>query len=95
MKLHPRTDKLLRQMGQDIRTWRMAQRLTATAVADRAGITRVTLHQIEKNPASVAFGNVFAVLSVLGVDEDTARAIDPTKSLRGQTLLAAVARREL
>ena len=53
MKLHPRTEKLLRRVGEDIRTWRVSQRLTATAVADRAGITRVTLRQIEKDPAAV------------------------------------------
>lgn len=95
MKLHPRTERLLRRMGEDIRTWRMAQRLTTTAVADRAGITRVTLHQIETNPGSVAFGNVLAVLAVLGVDEAVAQAIDPTQSPRGQTILAASARGEI
>ena len=95
MKLHPRTEKLLRRVGEDIRTWRVSQRLTATAVADRAGITRVTLRQIEKDPAAVSFGNVLAVLAVLGVDEEVARAIDPTQSMRGQTILAAAARGEI
>jgi Helix-turn-helix. len=95
MKLHPRTEKLLRRMGEDIRTWRVSQRLSTTAVADRAGITRVTLRRIEKDPTAVSFGNVLAVLAVLGVDEELARAIDPTQSLRGQTILAAAARGEL
>lgn len=95
MRLHPRTAQLTTKIGTDIRTWRMAQGLSATAVADRAGITRATLRAIETEPTKVAFGNVLAVLAILGLDEDVAAAIDPTQSERGQTLLTAAARKEL
>lgn len=95
MKLHPKTERIMRKIGEDIRTWRVTQRLTATSVADRAGITRVTLRAIERNPGSASFENVMSVLAVLGLDEAVGTAIDPTQSIRGQTLLTAAARKEI
>ncbi len=95
MRLHPKTTRMIGKAGVDIQTWRRIQGLTATAVADRAGITRATLRSIESDPASVSFGNVVAVLAVLGVDEAVFAALDPAQSERGQGLLTAAARREL
>jgi len=95
MKLHPKTEKLLGKMGSDIKTWRLAQGLTASRVADRAGITRTTLRDIENNPSTVRLENLMAVLAVLGLDEAVASAIDPTQSIRGQTILMASARKEI
>ena len=95
MQLHPRTERLMCQLGADVRTWRVAQRLSATTVADRAGITRATLRVIETNPGTVSFQNVLAVLAVLGLDEAVAAAVDPTSSTRGQLLLTAAARKEI
>lgn len=84
--LHPAVERRLATIGPSIRAWRLARGLTATAVADRAGISRPTLRQIEKDPSGVAFANVFAVLSVLGVDEKVARAVDPMEDLVGRAL---------
>lgn len=94
MQLHPKTGRMIRRIGDNMRTWRVAQRLTATEVADRAGITRATLRTIESNPGSVSFHNIFAVLTVLGVDETVAAAFDPVNSERGQAVLTAAARKE-
>lgn len=94
MRLHPKTRDLMAKMGTDIRTWRRAQGLTAAGVADRAGISRMTLHNLETNPGSVQFENLLAVLAVLGLDEAVGAAIDPTQSVRGQTLLAAAVNRK-
>lgn len=95
MRLHPKTERLIEAAGRDISTWRTLQGLTATAVADRAGITRTTLRTIERNPASASFQTVMAVLAVLGLDESVAQALDPTQSERGQALLTARARGEV
>ena len=64
MRLHPKTEELIARMGRDIQTWRKIQRLTATVVAGRAGITRTTLRSIEANPGTASFENVLAVLAV-------------------------------
>ena len=73
---HPRTRRLLDRVGPSIRLWRRAQGLTAEQVADRAGISRPTLRMIETHPERVTFGNVLAVLAVLGVDDAVVAAID-------------------
>lgn len=88
---HPATSRRLATIGPSLRTWRKAQGLTASSVADRAGVSRPTLRAIETNPSSVSFGNVFAVLSVLGLDADLARTLDPMESSRGQELVRAQA----
>lgn len=95
MRFHPKTERLLDQMGTNVETWRVIQGLTASEVADRAGITRNTLRTIESDPARASFGNVLAVLAVLGIDEALAAAIDPAQSFRGQSLLTAKARGEI
>jgi len=95
MNLHPKTEQLLGKMGSDLKTWRVVQGLTASRVADRAGITRTTLRDIENQPGSVRLENFLAVLAVLGLDETVAAAIDPTQSIRGQTLLTAAVRKDL
>ena len=66
-----------------------AQGLTAEQVADRAGISRPTLRTIETHPERASFGNVMAVLAVLGVDEAITTAIDPLESERGRALVLA------
>ncbi len=93
MGLHPRTRRLLSRIGESLRTWRIIQGLTATMVADRAGITRTTLRAIEEHPETARFENIIAVAAVLGLDTDIARAFDPVESDRGRILLESAARR--
>jgi transcriptional regulator with XRE-family HTH domain len=67
----PKTQSILTQMGEQIRLARLRRRLTAELVAERAGISRVTLSNIEKGSPSVAIGSYAAVLHALnGMDKD-------------------------
>lgn len=67
----PKTQSILTQMGDQIRLARLRRRLTAELVAERAGISRVTLSNIEKGSPSVAIGSYAAVLHALnGMDQD-------------------------
>lgn len=67
----PQTQRLLNQMGEQIRLARLRRRLTAELVAERAGISRMTLSNIEKGSPSVAIGSYAAVLHALnGMDRD-------------------------
>lgn len=67
----PQTQRLLNQMGEQIRLARLRRRLTAELVAERAGISRMTLSNIEKGSPSVAIGSYAAVLHALnGMDMD-------------------------
>lgn len=66
----PKYDRLLQQMGENIKLARKRRKLTAIQVAERADISRTTLYQLEKGEPGVAMGAYFNVLRVLGLQED-------------------------
>ena len=68
--LFPRLQKILDQLGENIKLARKRRKLTTIQVAERAGIDRSTLYQIEKGNPSVSIGAYFNVLRVLGLHED-------------------------
>ncbi len=67
--LLPKHQRLFAQLGETLRLARLRRRLSAEMVAERAGISRVTLHKIEKGTPSVAIGSYFMVLHVLGLEQ--------------------------
>lgn len=69
--LLPETEKILEQMGLQIKYARLRRKLTSELVAVRAGISRATLVSIEKGSPSVAMGCYAAVLHALNyMDKD-------------------------
>lgn len=62
----PNTSQL-QALGAQIRAQRKALRLSATVTAEAAGMSRVTLHRIEKGEASVAMGTWCSALAALGM----------------------------
>lgn len=67
----PETQDILQKMGKQIRLARLRRRLSAELVAERAGISRATLWQVEKGTPSVAIGTYAAVLHALNrMDQD-------------------------
>ena len=63
--LLPNTEKILVQMGEQIRLARLRRDLRTELVAERAGISRATLNNVEKGSPSVAIGIYAAVLHAL------------------------------
>lgn len=69
--LLPKTQRILEQMGEQIKYARLRRKLSAELVAERAGISRATLWAIEKGTPSVSIGMYAAVLHALNnMDED-------------------------
>ncbi len=68
--LFPQHQQLLAQVGENIKLARKRRRLTTVQVAERAGIDRSTLYEIEKGNPSVSFGAYFNTLRVLGLQDD-------------------------
>jgi transcriptional regulator with XRE-family HTH domain len=68
--LFPKYQKMLEQMGENIKLARKRRRLTTQQVAERAGISRNTLYLLEKGNPGVSIGALFNVLRVLNLHED-------------------------
>ena len=67
----PKTAEILEQMGEQIKLARLRRRLSTELVAERAGISRATLWNVEKGSPSVAIGIYAAILHALGnMDSD-------------------------
>ncbi|MBF9144492.1 helix-turn-helix domain-containing protein [Hymenobacter properus] len=67
--LLPRLVQLLAQSGENIRLARLRRKLSAALVAERAGISRNTLHAIEQGSSTVSMGGYLQVLFVLGLEQ--------------------------
>lgn len=58
----------LRALGRQIRAHRKSLRVSATAAAQAAGVSRVTLHRIEAGEPSVTMGAYLNAMVALGLD---------------------------
>jgi transcriptional regulator with XRE-family HTH domain len=91
-KLPPTTQRMLETLGENVRMARLRRALTTARVAERAGISRKTLYQIERGSAAVALGHYAAVLFVLELDAELGGvgAADPLgRTLQDGRMLAA------
>ena len=70
MVVLPSQQKILQQLGEDIKLARLRRKLSAEQVAERAGISRSTLWQVEKGMPSVAIGTYLQVLFVFGLEKN-------------------------
>lgn len=61
----PDVEVRAKKIGSQIRLRRKALGVNATVVAESAGMSRVTLHRIERGALSVTFGAYLAILDVL------------------------------
>ena len=68
--LLPSTDTLLRQFGDRLRLARRRRRLSAKQVAERAGMSPMTLRSLERGGSGVTMGAYLAVMQILGIEKD-------------------------
>ena len=68
--LFPRLTKILEELGENIKLARLRRKLSTKQVAERAGISRSTLWQIEKGLPNVSIGYYAQVLFVLGLEKN-------------------------
>jgi transcriptional regulator with XRE-family HTH domain len=62
-----RSDQTIAALGQTIRQRRVALGVSATALAEAAGLSRVTLHRLEHGHASVTLGACLEVMAALNL----------------------------
>ena len=68
--LFPKPQKILEQVGENIRLARKRRKLTTIQVAERAGIDRTTLYKIEKGNGSVSIAAYMNTLQVMNLEKD-------------------------
>jgi transcriptional regulator with XRE-family HTH domain len=68
----PPLRRALATLGEDLRLARLRRRLSATLVAERAGMSRPTLRAIERGEPGVTLGAYASVLHVLGLSDNLA-----------------------
>jgi DNA-binding XRE family transcriptional regulator len=62
--------KILKELGEQIQLARLRRRFSAAQIAERTGMGRKTVYNIEQGSPSVAIGNYLQVLFVLGLEKD-------------------------
>lgn len=68
--LQSKTDKILKELGENIKLARLRRKLSTQQVSERAGISRTTLYEIERGKSKMFIDNYAKVLSVLGLEKD-------------------------
>lgn len=70
--LLPPATRLLEDMGERLRLARLRRRLQAKQVAERAGMSVMTLRAIERGSPGATIGAYIAVMQVLQIEQDIA-----------------------
>jgi len=68
--LFPKTELMLKTLGEDLRLARLRRNISMKLQADRVGISVSTLAAIEKGTPSVSMGGYIQVLVALGLEKD-------------------------
>ena len=68
--LLPSAQRVLAELGDNLRMARLRRELSAEMVAERAGISRATLAAIESGVSSVSMGAWLQTLFALGLEKD-------------------------
>jgi len=66
----PKTQRILKELGNNIKLARLRRKLSSEQVSERAGISRPTLLAIENGSTTVSIGSYILVLQVLGLEKD-------------------------
>ena len=70
VSLLPKQQRILKELGRNIKLARLRRKLSAQQVSERANIARMTLYTIERGLATVSIGAYMQVLFVLGLEKD-------------------------
>ena len=78
--------RALRKLGHDIRDARRRRRIPVAVLAQRASISRMTLHKVEKGKPGVSARAYATVLFTLGMADRLADVADPRHDSVGLAL---------
>ena len=70
VNLLPKHQRILKELGNNIKLARLRRKLSAQQVSIRANIARMTLYAIERGSSTVSIGAYVQVLFILGLEKD-------------------------
>lgn len=82
-------EKALRSLGQNIKKARLRRKLTRDQLAEKIGISRYVLADIEKGKPTTSVAAYLGSLWALGLLNQMEKVADPDLDLEGKTLEAA------
>lgn len=68
--ISPALEDILKAVGENIKLARLRRKITTTMLAERAGISRVTLRKVENGESGVTMSIYANVLFCLGFEKD-------------------------
>lgn len=71
--IFPKEQRLLSALGERVKLARLRRKLSSTAVAGRAGISRTSLYKVESGDPGVTMGSYLRVLAAVGLEDDLAQ----------------------
>ena len=79
-------ESVLNRLGRNIRTARLRRRLSSEELAERIGISRYVVADIEKGKATTAIVAYLGALWALGLLRDMGEVADPDRDEEGKIL---------
>ncbi len=81
-----RVEQALKKLGADIHDARKRRRITIKLMAERIGVTRLTLAKLERGAPTVSMGSYAMALYVLGKIDELENLMDRTNDPLGLDL---------
>jgi len=82
-----RVEQVLKKLGSDIRDARKRRGITVQLMAERMGVTRVTVAKIERGEPNTSMGNYAMALYILGKADELEMLLDRTHDFLGLDLM--------
>ncbi len=82
-------ESIITQLGKNIRIARLRRQMRLVDLAERVGVSRYVMSDIEKGKPTTAIGSYIAALWVLNLTDDLYQIGSPDKDLEGKVLESA------
>jgi DNA-binding XRE family transcriptional regulator len=84
--LHIPVKRALKKLGKDIKEARIRRSITVAMMAERAGVTAITIAKVERGDPSVSFGTCATVVFILGMIDKLEDLLDLSGDVIGKQL---------